>query len=150
MRTIPSKALLAALFLAGAVGFAFNRQQTSTKEIMAQKLEHVQELLQSIVLGKLEGVEEQANELNRLAELQSWYVLPTPEYAEHSRKFREAARAVAEAGSKGDLERSFDAYSSALRQCVECHAYMRKARGETRSDRVFDRIGRLAWKDNRE
>ena len=78
---------------------------------------------------EFDGVADHANELHRLAELQSWYVLPTSEYAEHSKKFREAVQAVAAAGRSRDLDPSFEAYSSAVRQCVQCHEYMRSVRG---------------------
>jgi len=103
--------------------------QTSTPEIMRQKLEQAEHLVQALVLAEFEEIERYATELHRLAELQSWYVLPTPEYEEHSQEFRAAARAAALAGKDRNLEAAADAYTSMIRRCVGCHEYMRRVRG---------------------
>jgi hypothetical protein len=103
-------------------------QQTSTREIMREKLEQAEHLLPALVLGEFEEIDKYATELERLAELQSWYVLPTPEYDEHSRAFRAAARAAALAGKNRNLEAAADAYASMIGRCVGCHEYLRRVR----------------------
>jgi hypothetical protein len=95
---------------------------------MQQKLDEAQQLLRSVVLEEFDEIEEHANKLHSLAEFQRWFVLPTPEYAQHSREFREAARAVGEAGKNEELDVATDAYTTMVRKCVQCHEYMRRFR----------------------
>lgn len=52
-------------------------QTTSTRQIMREKLEHPEHLLQALVFSEFEEIRKYGTELDRLAELQSWYVLPT-------------------------------------------------------------------------
>jgi uncharacterized Rossmann fold enzyme len=63
------------MFLFGLEARSQVGAQTSTREIMRQKLEHAEHLLQALVLAEFEEIEKYATELDRLAELQSWYVL---------------------------------------------------------------------------
>jgi hypothetical protein len=112
--------------------------QTSTREIMREKLEQAEHLLQALVLSEFEEIETYATELDRLAELQSWYVLPTPEYDEHSKEFRAAAQAAALAGKNRNLEAAADAYTSMIRRCVGCHEYLRRVRGASPPGRRRD------------
>jgi hypothetical protein len=118
---------LAAVLSTAVVVFALLRPQISTPEFMRQKMEEARRLLSAIVLGGFEGVVEHAEELDSLAELQSWYVLPTPEYAEDSKKFREAVQAVAVAERTRDLlsgskpaRPPFESASSVTLTCGEC------------------------------
>lgn len=127
MKVVRLAAMLAALSLV-TITVGLLSGQTSTPEIMRQKMDRAEKLLRSLVLAEFEGIEEHARELDRLAELQSWYVLPTPEYADHSKKFREAAQAAADAGKAKRVDESFEAYSAAIRECVDCHEYMRRVR----------------------
>jgi hypothetical protein len=91
-----------------------------------------------LVFAEFDEIEKYGMELDRLAELQMWFVLPTPEYAEFSQEFRQAAQAAALAGKSGNLEAAADAYGSMIHQCVGCHEYMRRVRGvrqpEARTD----------------
>jgi cytochrome c553 len=116
------------MFLFGLEARSQVGAQTSTREIMRQKLEHAEHLLQALVLAEFEEIVKYGTELDRLAELQSWYVLPTPEYAEHSKEFRASAQAAALAGKNRNLEAAADAYASMIRRCVGCHEYMRRVR----------------------
>ena len=114
---------------AWAADVARARPQQSTAGIMQQKMVEAQQLLEALVLKEFAKIEEHSTELYTLAEFQSWFVLPTPEYAQHSREFREAAQGVAEAGKKGQVEMATEAYMSLVRQCVQCHEYMRRVPG---------------------
>jgi len=102
--------------------------QQSTPEIMQRKLDKTQQLLRALVLAEFEGIETGGSELDSLAEFQSWFVLPTPEYARHTEEFREAAQGVARAGHERDIAAATEAYTSVVRKCVQCHEYMRRVR----------------------
>jgi hypothetical protein len=96
---------------------------------MHRKLQHTEHLLQALVFAEFAEIEKYGTELDRLAEQQMWFVLPTPEYAEFSQEFRAGAQAAALAGESGNLEAAAEAYGSMIRQCVGCHEYMRRVRG---------------------
>jgi len=125
---VGATAVVLTMFLFGLEARSQVGAPTSTREIMRQKLEHAEHLLQALVRAEFEEIEKYATELDRLAELQSWYVLATPEYEEHSREFRAAAQAAALAGKSRDLEAAADAYTSMIQRCVGCHEYMRRVR----------------------
>lgn len=99
--------------------------QRSTPEIMQRKLYESQQLLGALVLGQFDDIERHANQLDSLSEYQSWFVLPTPEYARHTREFREAAQIIAGAGASNDVAAAFDAYISLIGTCIQCHDYIR-------------------------
>jgi hypothetical protein len=84
-----------------------------------------------LVFAEFDEIEKYGTELDRLAELQMWFVLPTPEYGEFSQDFRKADQAAALAGKSGNLEAAAEAYGSMIRQCVGCHKYLRRVRGTT-------------------
>jgi hypothetical protein len=127
--SVGATALLLPSLLFGEEARSRVEAQTSTREIMHKKLEHAEHLLQALVFSEFGEIETYATELDRLAELQGWYVLPTPEYEEHSKEFRAAARAAVLAGKEGNLEAAADAYTTLIRRCVGCHEYMRRIRG---------------------
>ena len=65
-----------------------------------------------------------------LTRYESWFALPTSEYARESREFREAALEVADAGAKKDLDIASDAFAAMFKKCVQCHRYVGKVRDE--------------------
>lgn len=79
-------------------------QPQSTPEIMAKKTDLTQQPLAAAVLEDFESIAEDGTELDYLAEFQSWFVLPTPEYAQHSKEFRAAVENIVAAGQERDSE----------------------------------------------
>ena len=117
--------LFTALAVAAAGSTITVGSQQSTPEIMQRKLYESQELLSALVLAQFDDIKRHADQLDSLAEFQSWFVLPTPEYARHSREFREAAQIIAAAGERKDAATAFDAYVSLVGTCIACHDYIR-------------------------
>ena len=98
--------------------------QQSTPEIMRRKLDASQRLLGALVLAQFDNIKELSDELDSLSEFQSWFVLPTPEYALHTREFRESAKSMAAAATRKDVGAAFEAYTSMVGTCIKCHDYM--------------------------
>lgn len=93
---------------------------------MAKKMDLVQQLVGAVVVEDYEQITSDGTELDRLAELQSWFVLPTAEYAQYSEEFREAAQDVAEAGEHEDSEAAAGGYAVMIEKCLQCHQYMKR------------------------
>jgi cytochrome c553 len=108
------------------------QQATSTPEIMQEKLDRAQILLEAVVLRDYPTVIEQAERLRYLSEFQSWFVLPTPEYAQHSEEFRAAAKAAVEAGTDENAEGVSASYFAMVDECVQCHEYLSRVRAESK------------------
>jgi hypothetical protein len=98
--------------------------QRSTPEIMHRKLDASQRLLGALVLAQFDNIKELSDELDSLAEFQSWFVLPTPEYALYTRELRESARSMAAAAMRKDVSAAYEAYTSMVGTCIQCHDYM--------------------------
>ncbi len=98
------------------------------KDFMRVKLRHSQKVLEGLVLEDYETIVKNAQEMSLLSLAETWQVLQTPEYVDYSRKFRNAADALADAAKKKSLERSTLAFNQVTTKCVECHKYVRGVR----------------------
>lgn len=124
-----------AIWLAGAVlivtvagTMVESRQSPTLPEIMRQKLEHSQGLLEGLVLENFDMIERNANDLRILSDLSSWNVLRTPEYQRLSSTFRDTADRLARSALNQSLEGATLAYVELTLQCVECHTHVRGVR----------------------
>ena len=117
--------LFAAFAVAAAGSTTTVGSQQSTPEIMHRKLDASQQLLGALVLAQFDSVTELSNQLDSLSEFQNWFVLPTPEYAQYTRGFRQAAQTMAAAGTNRDIRAAYDAYTSMVGTCLQCHQYVR-------------------------
>ena len=122
-RLVPTMVILA--LLSTQTGSA---QLPNLGDLMQQKLEHAQNLLEAVVLGNHSSVERYANELTLLSEASTWTSLRTLEYLEYAASFRESSgRLMAEARAE-NMERVAFAYSELVTTCVQCHRHVRGAR----------------------
>jgi cytochrome c553 len=116
--------LFLVLAVAAAGSTSLVGSQRSTAEIMHRKLDASQRLLGALVLAQYDNIAELGHELDSLAEFQSWFVLPTPEYALYTREFRDAAKSMTAAATRKDVGAAFEAYTSMVGTCIQCHDYM--------------------------
>ena len=115
------------VFLALLSTHAGSAQQPNLGDLMQQKLQHAQNLLESVVLGDHTSVERFANELTLLSEASTWTSLRTLEYLQYASSFRDSSsRLVAEAQGR-NMERVAFAYSELVTTCVQCHRHVRGA-----------------------
>jgi hypothetical protein len=124
-----------AIWLAGAVLIVAmagtvveSRQSPTLPEIMRQKLQHSQGLLEGLVLENFDMIERNANDLRILSDLSSWNVLRTPEYQRLSSTFRDTAERLSRSALNESLEGATLAYVELTLQCVECHTHVRGVR----------------------
>jgi hypothetical protein len=111
------------LLAAGTVGES--RQAPNLSEIMRQKLDHMQQILEGVALARFEIIERNANDLRILSELSSWNLLRTPEYLRYSSDFRDTSTRLTEAAIDQNLDAATLAYVELTLKCVECHKHVR-------------------------
>ncbi len=104
------------------------RQGPTLPEIMRQKLEHSQGLLEGLVLENYDMIERNANDLRILSDLSTWNVLRTPEYQRFSARFRDTAERLSRSALNQSLDSATLAYVELTLQCVECHTHVRGVR----------------------
>jgi hypothetical protein len=102
-------------------------QLPNLNELMQQKLEHGQNLLEAIVQGDPVSVERYANELTLLSEASTWTSLRTPEYLQYASWFRDASRQLVAEAQDRNTERMTFAYTELVTTCVQCHRHVRGA-----------------------
>ena len=71
-------------------------KQPNLNDLMRQKLEHAQNLLEAVVPGDHVSVERYANELTLLNEASTWSSLRTLEYLQYASRFQDSSRSLVE------------------------------------------------------
>lgn len=122
-RVVPTVVVLA--LLSAQAGSA---QLPNLADLMQQKLEHSQNLLEAVVLGDHTSVERFANELTLLSEASTWTSLRTLEYLEFASSFRDSSASLVEQAQAQDSEGVAFAYAELVTTCVQCHRHVRGAR----------------------
>lgn len=122
-RLVPTMVILA--LLSTQTGSA---QLPNLGDLMQQKLEHGQNLLEAVVLGNHTSVERFANELTLLSEASTWTSLRTLEYLQYAASFRESSSRLVEEAQAQNTESVAFAYSELVTTCVQCHRHVRGAR----------------------
>jgi cytochrome c556 len=100
----------------------------SRAEVMKQKLDASQKLLQALALENYEQIGANSQRLSLLTLESSWHVLQTPEYRRESEEFRRAADSITAAARDKNVDGATLAYVQATMKCVHCHKYLRAAR----------------------
>ena len=103
-------------------------QGPALNNVMREKLEHTQKILEAVVTSDWVALEAHSRELERLTDDPRWTVLKYPEYARHSAAFRQAVRDLHTAAAQRDLENTPKAYVAVTLKCVGCHRYLARER----------------------
>lgn len=108
--------------------FAQPRSSTPTQEMMRQKLDHAQSVLEGITMNDFALVRNHAAKLGALSQEAGWRAYDTPEYAQQSMLFKRNVDALLKAGKEENLDGATLAYTKMTLSCVECHKYIRTRR----------------------
>jgi hypothetical protein len=117
-----------ALVLAGILTQTPSRADTSTREIMKQKLTYSQGVLEGIALENFALIGTNAHRLGRLSHATGWFSRQTPEYELFTNEYRRHADTLVKAARDGNLDGATVAYFQLTLSCVNCHKYIRGAR----------------------
>lgn len=121
-RVIPTIVIFASLLT-----HTGSAQLPDLNNLMHQKLEHTQNLLEAVVLGNHTAVERFANELTLLSEASTWTSLRTLEYLQYAARFRDSSGRLEQEAQNRDMEGVAFAYSELVTTCVQCHRHVRGA-----------------------
>lgn len=101
---------------------------TSTAEVMKQKLTHAQDILRGISLEDYAGIEISARKLKQLSQATGWFARQTPEYELFTAELRRQTDALERAAKNRNIDAATLAYFQLTVSCVSCHKYLRGAK----------------------
>lgn len=118
-----------AVALSACLGFAASAAQgPGLNNVMREKLQHAQKILEAVVTSDWASLETSSRDLEQLTNDPRWLVLKFPEYAQQSVAFRKSIRDLHTAAAQRDLEKTPQVYVAMTLKCVECHRYLARAR----------------------
>ncbi|MGN6387266.1 MAG: hypothetical protein ACTHMT_13610 [Verrucomicrobiota bacterium] len=116
------------LLCVGLIYAAQRKDLTPTHDLMRQKLDHAQRVLEGIALSDFDMIASNAAKLGALSSEGAWRAYDTPEYVEQSAIFRRHVERLRKAAHEHDLDAATLAYTKMTFSCVECHKYIRDRR----------------------
>jgi cytochrome c556 len=102
--------------------------QVRLNQLMMDKLQNSQKLLEAIALGKFDKIEKHANELVRISKTAEWLAQKKPRYEYFSNEFTQAAEEIAKKAKAKNMDGVTLAYFDLTKSCVRCHQHMREVR----------------------
>lgn len=119
---------LTTLLVIGLGTTAMASQTVPLKQLMRQKLDLSEKLLEAVVTSNWLELGRRSRSLEQLTNDPAWAVLNMPEFGRRSAAFAQAARDLVEAAEKRDEEATPLAYLSLTLSCVRCHQYVSRIR----------------------
>ncbi len=120
-------AMITSAFL--AVASSTSPAQTSqTTQVMRDKLTQSEALLAALVTSNWAALNRHGRALEAVTRRPGWDVVRLPEFYKYTVAFQHSARALTEAAEMRDQSRAVTAYNGLVASCVECHAYVARAR----------------------
>lgn len=120
------------LIAISAIGLVFVADevyaQMRLRQLMLEKLQTSQKLLEAIAKGDFKQIGQQADRLSEIANQAEWMAYKTPKYELHSNEFRRAAETIARKAKDKNLDGVTLAYFELTSSCVRCHQYTREVR----------------------
>jgi cytochrome c556 len=102
--------------------------QVRLRQLMIDKLQTSQKLLEAIAKGDFKQIGQQADRLSEIANQAEWMAYKTPKYEVHSNEFRRAAETISRKAKDKNLDGVTLAYFDLTMSCVRCHQYTRDVR----------------------
>ena len=102
--------------------------QVRLNQLMIDKLQNTQKLLEGIALNKFDKIEKHANELVRISKTAEWLANKKPRYEHFSNEFQRAAEEIATKARAKNMDGVTLAYFDLTKSCVRCHQHMREVR----------------------
>jgi hypothetical protein len=130
-----------ALAVSAAVGYEVYAQ-VRKQQLMAEKLQNSQKILEGIATAKFDKIEKHANELIRISKTAEWLAAANkkPRYELFSNEFQRSAEELAKKAKAKNIDGVTLAYFDLTKACVRCHQYMREiqdARAPGRHEDLF-------------
>lgn len=118
-----SAVLVLGLALTAAVGQT--KRSRAAKELMREKLEASQKILEGLALEDFEVIATKSRRLSAMTKEADWRLFENPEYDQQSVLFRRQVDALAKAAKDKNLDAATLAYVRVTMSCVDCHKLVR-------------------------
>jgi hypothetical protein len=102
--------------------------QMRLRQLMLDKLQTSQKLLEAIATADFKKVGDHADQLSQLANQAEWMAYKTPRYELHSNEFRRAAETISRKAKDKNIDGVTLAYMDLTMSCVRCHQHVREVR----------------------
>jgi len=116
-----------ALALSSAIGYEVYAQ-VRQQQLMIEKLQHAQKLLEGIALAKYDKIERHAEELIRISKTAEWLAHKAPRYEKFSNDFQRSAEEIIKKAKAKNMDGVTLAYFDLTNSCVRCHQHIREVR----------------------
>jgi hypothetical protein len=113
--------------------------QMRLRQLMMEKLQSSQKILEAIATNDFKAIGEHADKLSGLANQAEWLAYKTPRYEQHSNEFRRAAETISRKAKEKNLDGVTLAYVDLTMSCVRCHQYVREVR-DASAPKPFPRV----------
>jgi hypothetical protein len=123
------KSLIVVLTLILTAAVAHEIYAQTRNQLMIDKLQNAQKLLEGIALGKFDKIEKHANELVRISKTAEWLnAHKAPRYELFSSEFQRSAEEIAKKAKEKNMDGVTLAYFDLTKSCVRCHQHIRDVR----------------------
>ena len=123
------KYLIAVLTLILTAAVAHEVYAQIRNQLMIDKLQNAQKLLEGIALGKFDKIEKHASELVRISKTAEWMnAHKTPRYELFSNEFQQSAEEIVKKAKDKNMDGVTLAYFDLTKSCVRCHQHIRDVR----------------------
>jgi len=112
------------------------RAQMRLQQLMIDKLQNAQKLLEGIALNKHDKIQKHADELIRISKTAEWLANKAPRFEVFSNEFQRAAENIVKKSKDKNIDGVTLAYFDLTMSCVRCHQYLREVRDARAPGRV--------------
>lgn len=106
-------------------GWAQSKRSRAAKELMRDKLELTQKVLEGVATEDWDLIIAKGTKLSAMTHEADWRVFENPNYDQQSKTFRQQVDALVTAAKKKDLDAATLAYLRMTMSCVDCHKAVR-------------------------
>jgi hypothetical protein len=128
MKRISVVVVLAVALVALSASWVRSQKSPELHDFMRAKLEHSKKIIEGLTTDDFEMIAKSSQELSLLTQAETWQVIQTPDYLQHSTEFRRSADALRAAAQDKNIDGAALAYMEVTLKCVNCHKYVRRVR----------------------
>ena len=129
MNTKKTKTLVLTVVLVVIVGLAAavaqSKRNRATKELMREKLELSQRVLEGLATEDYDLIIAKGTRLSAMSKEADWRMFENPDYDLQSAIFRRHVNSLVKAAKDGNLDAATLAYVRVTMSCVDCHKFVR-------------------------
>ena len=129
MKTRKTRTLVLTVVFAVVVGLAAafpqSKRNRATKELMREKLELSQRVLEGLATEDYDLITAKGTRLSAMSKEADWRVFENPDYDQQSTIFRRNVNSLVKAAKDKNLDAATLAYVRVTMSCVDCHKLVR-------------------------